>query len=429
MKKEENFYSDIIFSFTPAFFSQRLNLCIYNNYSNIILKGHEKYLSNEWDFKFPDSINIKFKSYSIKLNRDNYTKHLDLMVKDFNHKYNNISFTENFEFYLKFEPKFLRYSIIGRFSFENMYSYIPVNPNMLVDFRKILNDKIGDSDLFTYFKDEILTEINNVFSNTEMVVETKDIIFKDNTTNLFYSNSVYPKFNNNSEMIFNSIKRVEIKDYFNDFVYNTDEYKYYTGGRIHFLSTSNDLMMLNRVLSIHYYAQFLWHYLSDLYEFIESSSLQVYDSNNLDEEDLKLIVNLVQVINNLNITNSFYMTKFESDRSKFFDIIDKNWNLSNFLITINLYISKFNLVLSKSYEFKQNAINEKQNRSLYIISAIQVIGLIGIWSSIIGLIDYSESDGLFANLFITTAWLFIFNTFIFLVLTFITIKLIYRLKK
>ncbi|MGM0411469.1 MAG: hypothetical protein ACQEQF_12010 [Bacillota bacterium] len=210
-----------------------------------------------------------------------------------------------------------------------------------------------------------------------------------NITNLVYNNDI-------TESDFNEIKGKIIKT--NDFAERVkNEYDpikirgekaYYFNGRFHtiFLKSKNGEY---RYMPIQFHIQYVWFYLSTIYDLIEKMNYEILSSTSskIISTQIDIIDSIINKMQMLYIFNENFKRAIETDNKQIYSVIEEYWNVESFLESSKQYIDNFKDYLNRLYS-KQNARNEgKQSQILFFISMLQLITLISVWNDYISTIS------------------------------------------
>lgn len=151
----------------------------------------------------------------------------------------------------------------------------------------------------------------------------------------------------------------------------------------------------NRFLPIQFQMQYLWMYTTKMYQLMDIVNRELTKNNSirLIKNLNKMIDNIILKVQYLSLFHSNFKRALESDYINVYLKIEKFWNIDDTLNGTTEYISHFKDYLSRNYLRHTERSNSRQNRILYLISMLQFISLIGVWSSYISLTDSNSFDG------------------------------------
>jgi hypothetical protein len=289
---------------------------------------------------------------------------------------------------------------------QNSHGYLTIIYDLIFRYDDtFLNSIIDDTEIIERFRSMFVSDVGKPKKAEILMAENKILDWIKKELLCLEIGKTELKIEENSGNILhlfiseaNSSKR-EVQDYFIETSKNTERVLYqdsilevsntelyYTGGRIHLVMVKND-NEIYRFVPIHFYAQFLYNFLSRFFEYLENQfNIHLYNDEELLDNREK-VTKLISSLSYLRIYNSLFMTKIEDDKHTVFDRIDYHWNLSNLLSTTDLYVKNLEMTLKNTYDLHQMKSSEKQSYLLYIISGLQIIGLIGVWTTVLGIID------------------------------------------
>lgn len=172
-----------------------------------------------------------------------------------------------------------------------------------------------------------------------------------------------------------------------------DQKIYYFNGRFHticmFYKDEQE-----RYFPIQFQMQYLWFYLMMINQLIEDLNDDIlnYDSLKILKSQITLMDSLINKMQYLNMYNENFKRAIETDNTNIYMITQSYWNLDAFLNSINSYVSYFKDFLNRLYVKSTSKNERRQNKILFIISLIQVIALISVWSDYLTLISNNNTN-------------------------------------
>ncbi|WP_026970759.1 hypothetical protein [Aliagarivorans marinus] len=159
-------------------------------------------------------------------------------------------------------------------------------------------------------------------------------------------------------------------------------------GRFHTIIALDPRYYL-RFAPIQYHIQFIWYYVRYYSEVMEVLNNHVVALNSQARIDSKrhIIDEYINKIELLKMHNENIKLAIESDNIDIYAKIEAKWNIESSLNNAQSYVSFFKDYLERAYLRKAERANKRQNHILFVISCIQILGLISIWSDYLGLTD------------------------------------------
>lgn len=170
-----------------------------------------------------------------------------------------------------------------------------------------------------------------------------------------------------------------------DFVY----YAFYS--RFHTIIT-NDTSRYYRYAPIQYHLQSTWYfvgYFSRVLDKLNNKILANRTKSSLNA-NRNVIDEYINKIVLLSMKNENFKLVIESDNKNIYQKIENKWNLENSLDQAKAYVNFFKDYLERTHARRLAQSNRSQNRILFTISCIQILGLISIWTDYLGLKKLAE---------------------------------------
>ncbi|MBY6185722.1 hypothetical protein KUV89_03585 [Marinobacter hydrocarbonoclasticus] len=197
-------------------------------------------------------------------------------------------------------------------------------------------------------------------------------------------------------------------------VVENDKVHYAFFSRFHTI-VSDDPRYYYRYAPIQYHIQFIWFYVRYYSEIMEVLNHHVMALNSRERIGSKrhVIDEYINKIEQLKMHNENFKLAIESDNSAVYAKIEGKWNIESSLANAQSYVSFFKDYLERAYIRKAERASQRQNHILFVISCIQILGLISIWSDYLGL-SKLQSAILGADLSHQSAtnWVLHFNTWL-----------------
>ncbi|MBY5920200.1 hypothetical protein [Ferrimonas balearica] len=169
-------------------------------------------------------------------------------------------------------------------------------------------------------------------------------------------------------------------------VVDNDKVHYAFFSRFHTI-ISDDPRYYLRYAPIQYHIQFIWFYVRYYSEIMEALNHHVLALNSRARIGSKrhVIDEYINKIEQLKMHNENFKLAIESDNSAVYAKIEGKWNIESSLANAQSYVSFFKDYLERAYIRKAERASQRQNHILFVISCIQILGLISIWSDYLGL--------------------------------------------
>jgi hypothetical protein len=169
-------------------------------------------------------------------------------------------------------------------------------------------------------------------------------------------------------------------------ILDNDKVSYHFFSRFHSV-ISSDRSYYHRFFPIQYHIQYMWFstaYFIDLMDELNRRILINYDNKNI-EKNRMIIDEYINKFELLRIHNQDMKSLFESDNDKVYVPMENKWNIRNSLDNAQSYVTSFKEYLERSYQRKMENANTRQSKILFVISCIQVMGLVSIWNDYLSL--------------------------------------------
>ncbi|MBW3163188.1 hypothetical protein [Ferrimonas balearica] len=169
-------------------------------------------------------------------------------------------------------------------------------------------------------------------------------------------------------------------------VVDNDKVHYAFFSRFHTI-ISDDPRYYYRYAPIQYHIQFIWFYVRYYSEIMEVLNHHVMALNSQARIGSKrhVIDEYINKIEQLKMHNENFKLAIESDNTAVYAQIEGKWNIESSLANAQSYVSFFKDYLERAYIRKAERASQRQNHILFVISCIQILGLISIWSDYLGL--------------------------------------------
>ncbi|MFW5794393.1 MAG: hypothetical protein ACOCV1_02810 [Bacillota bacterium] len=274
--------------------------------------------------------------------------------------------------------------------------------NLYSTIRKLMVRENNDSIISNWAKTVEDKTLNIVYDILSYIFKTKkidknSIYIQTNTGNI---TNIITNNNKIKENIINNLLSLnhiaERLDYNNNPIHLKDGTVYSFNGRFHTIILQKPTDK-NRFIPIQFHMQYLWMYTTKMYELMDYVNRELTENNSVRLlKDLNIVINnIILKIQYLSLFHNNFKRAIESDYINIYLKIEKYWNLDDNLNGTAEYINNFKDYLSRNYLSHTEKANSRQNRILYLISMLQLISLIGVWSSYISLVDKNDFDGQF----------------------------------
>ncbi|GIU17873.1 hypothetical protein [Shewanella sp. MBTL60-007] len=165
-----------------------------------------------------------------------------------------------------------------------------------------------------------------------------------------------------------------------------DKVSYHFFSRFHSI-ISLDTSYYHRFFPIQYHIQYMWFSVAYFIDLMDELNRRIL-INNLSKNINKNRIIIDEYINKfelLRIHNQDMKSQFESDNDEVYVPMESKWNICSSLDNAQSYVTSFKEYLERSYQRKMEHSNAKQNKILFLISCIQLMGLVSIWSDYLSL--------------------------------------------
>ncbi len=140
-------------------------------------------------------------------------------------------------------------------------------------------------------------------------------------------------------------------------------------------------------IPITYQAQFTWSYLSMLSNTIENLNLALQSKKHaeLSVENKHLISAMIEKNQILAYEDEMFKRSIENEYDLVYKKFEDAWHLDSSLQAQEKYISNLSDYLNRAHMEESEHINLRQNKTLFIISLLQILAFISIWSDFLDL--------------------------------------------
>lgn len=131
-----------------------------------------------------------------------------------------------------------------------------------------------------------------------------------------------------------------------------------------------------------YQAQKVWSFLSSMSSTIDCFNLALQEQTHLDitEENKRLISSMIEKSEVLLYKNSSFKSSMEKEYDYTYKKFEENWHLETTLQAQEKYIQSLDGYLSRALDRKNEKANERQNKILFVISLLQILAFISVWT-------------------------------------------------
>ncbi|MCM2680154.1 hypothetical protein [Echinimonas agarilytica] len=300
---------------------------------------------------------------------------------------------------LMFDPRFFNFVIVYELSFDVPYSELEallradceqVKHDDLYNTIRRLIVKEDDDSVLSQWGQRVAEQALNVVEDLAQAErkgrELKVAKITNNTGNITVfvdadaSNEIVKELfltcNAGAERIIGN--RTTVRD--------TADVVYAFHGRFHTI-ISNDNRHYLRFAPIQFHIQFVWFYVRYYSEIMDLLNNHVMALNSRARIDSKrhVIDEYINKIELLKMHNENFKLAIESDNDDVYSKIESKWNIESSLNNAQSYVSFFKDYLERAYIRKAERASQRQNHILFVISCIQILGLVSIWSDYLGL--------------------------------------------
>lgn len=373
---------------------------------NIIGRFDNNKFNTEWLYKFND-LHSDSSSYCCVYEKDEQNKSFDLLKTDLQQERFFVDGELDISEYINTECSTYDLVLDQRlFTFVLVVELHFSLPSNQVSRILSTTTQDGGKDFYNTLRNLLVKENDrSVISKWGTAVrnEVCDRIQAINTTGLQGAAKPLASFRNNSGNITffvdQSPTNPAVKDLFldcneiaervkgNDSTIIDDECVHYAFfGRFHTIVT-NDVKRYYRFAPIQFHIQATWYFVSYYNrvlhklnnDILASSTKKTLNSkrNVIDEYINKIVL--------LGMKNETFKLAIEIDNENVYQKIEKKWNLESSLDQAKAYVNFFKDYLERAHARRTAQSNKSQNRILFTISCIQILGLISIWTDYLGL--------------------------------------------
>ena len=188
------------------------------------------------------------------------------------------------------------------------------------------------------------------------------------------------------EAIFDCNTQAERVSYNQTTILDNDKVSYRFYSRFHSI-ISNDRSYYHRFFPIQYHIQYMWFSTAYFINLMDELNRRILidDRNKSIEKNRVVIDEYINKFELLRIQNQDMKSLFESDNDKIYVPMESKWNICNALDNAQSYVASFKDYLERSYQRRMESTNIKQSKILFVISCIQLMGLVSIWNDYLSL--------------------------------------------
>ena len=184
-------------------------------------------------------------------------------------------------------------------------------------------------------------------------------------------------------------------------IIDNDYVSYTFFSRFHTIIT-NDIARYHRFAPIQFQIQSIWYFINYYNRVLDKINNEIIASNTKSTLDSKrtIIDEYINKIVLLSMKNEKFKLAIESDNQDVYKKIESKWNLESSLDQGKAYVNFFKDYLERSHARRVAQSNKSQNRILFTISCIQILGLISIWADYLGLKkieEFADKTGIYSG--------------------------------
>lgn len=235
-------------------------------------------------------------------------------------------------------------------------------------------------------KSKILSLINICYNLTP-----NSMTIRPNSGNITVVTVHEPEKPHLSSAMFQTNRVAERIEYANEII-ELNESLYCFNGRFHTITTHQPEKAFH-FIPVTYHAQFVWCYLDVLEEVVENVNIELQgrEQFTLGENHKQLISALVTKIQLFSYHNEQFKKSIEIEYEQTYKKFEDAWQLASSQLALKEYISHLDDYLSRVQMEENEKIGQKQNGILYIISLLQILAFISIWTDFLSLLhDYGD---------------------------------------
>jgi hypothetical protein len=182
-------------------------------------------------------------------------------------------------------------------------------------------------------------------------------------------------------------------------IIDDDDVHYAFFSRFHTIITE-DISRYYRFAPIQCHIQLTWYFVGYFSRVLDRLNKEVIASGTKSTLNSKrnVIDEYINKIVLLSMKNENFKLIIESDNKNVYQKIENKWNLESSLDQAKAYVNFFKDYLERAHARRVAQSNRSQNRILFTISCIQILGLISIWADYLGLkklADFVDRTGMY----------------------------------
>lgn len=233
--------------------------------------------------------------------------------------------------------------------------------------------------------------ISNIYSKVDYIIENIYGMDAENKMTIAYDSGNIAivvsgeEVNENADAFFRTNKVAERLEYDTDLIKINDSICSFNGRFQTIISKKQEKEY--HFVPVVYQAQMVWSFLSSMDNTISSFNfiLQEQTHLNLTETNNRLISSMVEKIQVLSYKNSTFIASLEQEYDHTYKKFEVNWHLETTLQAQEKYIEGLEGYLNRVSNKKNERSNERQNKILFVISLLQILAFISVWTDFLEL--------------------------------------------
>jgi len=340
---------------------------------------------------------------------------------------------ENTTYTLYFDIRFLYFVLVYDIHFNfpkdilnSFLDYNPIDDNLEnKDFyntiRNLVTKENNESILSSwsrYIQNDVLNKIKEHI-NTKFNIKTNnnELEIQNNTCNIscfiydknFESNELVNKFVELNVYAERVTKPYEVNSFNNDKIF------YSFHGRFHTIYFTNEQDKF-RFQPLQFHIQYMWFLLKKYNKLMNEINLDLMQEDSLKSLRVysKIIHRVINKIELLSLHDNNFKYAIEIDYKLIYSKNESYWSLPELLSASKQYINFFKDHLDRLFLQKNDLFQKKQNYILLVISILQLIALISVWTDYLSLLNINNLniDSRLLDFFDTSKNLLSFNLYL-----------------
>lgn len=164
-------------------------------------------------------------------------------------------------------------------------------------------------------------------------------------------------------------------------------------GRFHTIILGN-IKDKHRFIPVQFHMQYMWIYLLKMYALMDHVNQEIMTKHPY--KTLKklndVVDHIIQKIQYLSLFHRNFKRAIESDNKNIYAKIETLWHIDETLKGTEQYVNNFKDYLNRKHLKHTNQSNQRQSNILFLISMLQMVSLVGVWSAYLSLISQGNFE-------------------------------------